>query len=1203
MEDYRLTQTGQEVQDILDGAAMQSDLTAEKERAELAEQTLQGNIDNEALARQQQDGTLDGKIDANTARIVSIEGKIPSGASTENKLATELYVNSSVATNTATFRGTYNLVSDLHLSIDATNEQIAYMLAATIATADNNDYCFVQFPTSAETPTEIRKIARFKYNGEAWGFEYDLNNSGFTSDQWAAINSGITSGNVAKLAALPTSVELTALLNGKQNTLTFDTAPTPGSTNPVTSGGIHTAIDNEKGARQNADTSLQQAIDGILALIPSAATALNQLADKLFVNSSIATNTATFRGTFNLVSDLHLAIDATHDQIATVLAASIATADNNDYCYVQIPTSATTPTEIAKTERYKFNGTAWAFEYDLNNSGFTANQWAAINSGITAALVTKLGDLPTATELANQFTAITNLIPSEATALNQLADKAYVLAQILAATPAFKGQFTTLADLQAVASPKAGDLGIVRTKDSDGYDVFTFYQYLNSTWNVFYTLAHHPQTKPATTGTTGDYPYNGMGRVVLPMNIKEIGGVTANYLEQSMMPTATGGNTIYVITHDYVLATDITIPANCVLEFDGGSVSGSHTLIGNNTRIEAGGYQIFGTGLVPTSGFVIPYIDIRWFGAKSDLNTEESVSGTDASAAIQRAIDWSYYNYCLPLYIEGAFYIGNTINCKDSLVLKGCRVPGRVLIHENGVTSPNDNRISTLYIKPGITAFNVTGRGDNANTAIINVQNIKITSVWGISEQHQWIGENTIFISDSACGGPSRPFIFMENEVSGIYKVIEFVKTGDTYEEHTCVGSICRNNVAGCCYFIYSGDGTYLMQLDIHDNVIEQNAKGFYIKKGLDISFNNNLLESNGECYVYIYHGRFSLKNCYFESQFGDFIVEGYSTNHSTISIQSYDYNNNGNYRLSLTGRYNLEAKTMIDAHIKISGIVKLLNTFDIPNTCIGDYACFSIPNPVLSKNIIPTSYVSIYNNRISTEYIFPGVTVGFRPQQSSLEGYTTVTASGGDLVSINFYKGAGNISARLRAGNTTAVDDISVDYDGGFKKVFFRVPSTFGNAAYGIWLRTPNSQDVPLVSNYYLANESQKTQNIGFNVFFSSENNYDFFVQDGSASSPVIYRVLLPKYSYTPFLFIAGNSTNVNSYMSGAIAGGGTNSNPTVFLNSGSVSSNYGKLYYDTTYLYIVAAYNCFFSTLGKMNLGIEKISELPSGVTEVTV
>ena len=162
--------------------------------------------------------------------------------------------------------------------------------------------------------------------------------------------------------------------------------------------------------QQQINTSFQAAIEGILALIPSAATALNQLADKAFVNSSIATDSATFRDTYNLVSDLSLAVDATHAQIATALLTAISTADNNDYAFVQIPTSADTPTEIRVTERYKFNGTAWAYEYDLNNSGFTAAQWAAINSGITLALVTKLGALPTASELAQALNGKQNTL-------------------------------------------------------------------------------------------------------------------------------------------------------------------------------------------------------------------------------------------------------------------------------------------------------------------------------------------------------------------------------------------------------------------------------------------------------------------------------------------------------------------------------------------------------------------------------------------------------------------------------------------------------------------------------------------------------------------------------------------------------------------------------------------------------------------------
>lgn len=441
MEKYNLTQTGQEVQNILNNATPQSNLAAEVERAQEAERLLGESIQQ------------------NADDIDALEAVVPSGATSDNKLATESYVNDAVATSSATFRGTFNLVSDLHLTLEATHANIATALVAAIATADNNDFAFVLIPVDAETPTVIGSIERYKFNGNDWAYEYTLNNSGFTQAQYDAINSGITSNDVNKLAALPTNAQLTTLLNGKQDTLTFDNVPTENSANPVKSGGVYSAIKDEEtrakaAEKANADDidaieekipssatssnqlatasdvdSLSSAIEAILLLIPSAASSLNQLADKAFVNSSIATATATFRGTYNLVNDLGLTISATHAQIATALGGAILTSNNNDYAFVQIPTSNAMPTEIAKTERYKFNGTAWEYEYDLNNSGFTADQWSAINSGITQALVTKLAALPTNAELTTELgtlisgiITINQKIPNAASQANKLVD-------------------------------------------------------------------------------------------------------------------------------------------------------------------------------------------------------------------------------------------------------------------------------------------------------------------------------------------------------------------------------------------------------------------------------------------------------------------------------------------------------------------------------------------------------------------------------------------------------------------------------------------------------------------------------------------------------------------------------------------------------------------------------------------------------------
>ena len=152
-------------------------------------------------------------------------------------------------------------------------------------------------------------------------------------------------------------------------------------------------------ARQGADADLQTLIDAILAKIPSAATAQNQLADKAFVNSSIASNTGS------LITD-----NGQPWQSLADLEAYSGTLNNNDYAFV-----VTTDGGNTVYNRYKYNASTqqWAFEYALNNSSFTAAQFAAINSGITDLLVAKLNGLPNATELATQIsTAITNALVS-----------------------------------------------------------------------------------------------------------------------------------------------------------------------------------------------------------------------------------------------------------------------------------------------------------------------------------------------------------------------------------------------------------------------------------------------------------------------------------------------------------------------------------------------------------------------------------------------------------------------------------------------------------------------------------------------------------------------------------------------------------------------------------------------------------------------
>lgn len=127
---------------------------------------------------------------------------------------------------------------------------------------------------------------------------------------------------------------------------------------------------------KNIDASLENKLErsDIVPIAPSIDAPSDQLAGAQataeFVNSSIATNTANFMGTFTSESEFP------------------AEATNNDYLFLD--TVDEEGNKIFKRYKYVESSAAWKYEYTLNNSSFTAAQWAAIQSGITSEIVSDI---------------------------------------------------------------------------------------------------------------------------------------------------------------------------------------------------------------------------------------------------------------------------------------------------------------------------------------------------------------------------------------------------------------------------------------------------------------------------------------------------------------------------------------------------------------------------------------------------------------------------------------------------------------------------------------------------------------------------------------------------------------------------------------------------------------------------------------------
>lgn len=124
---------------------------------------------------------------------------------------------------------------------------------------------------------------------------------------------------------------------------------------------------------------------------------------------------------------------------------------------------------------------------------------------------------------------------------------------------------------------------------------------------------------------------------------------------------------IFVIQYDYRLKEDIALPEGCILEFDGGSISGAHTLSGNNTVIQAGLIKIFNTDVSFNGTWNVKETYPEWFGAEGDnvnIDNTSSLNACTHSYLSHRVVFSKLYYISRPIYCcHGTLFTGTGKHC------------------------------------------------------------------------------------------------------------------------------------------------------------------------------------------------------------------------------------------------------------------------------------------------------------------------------------------------------------------------------------------------------------------------------------------------------------------------------------------------------------------------------------------------------------
>lgn len=269
-------------------------------------------------------------------------------------------------------------------------------------------------------------------------------------------------------------------------------------------------------------------------------------------------------------------------------------------------------------------------------------------------------------------------------------------------------------------------------------------------------------------------------------DLVETAAINGNVLTQAMLDFE---HTIYHIQYDYDLnGRTIEVPEGCVLQFEGGSLRNG-TLVGDNTKIEAGLIKIFDTNIVISGSWQVTETYPEWFGAKEDD------SSFDNAPIMKKAIEF-------------ANLIGTDVSCKAGKYhfLTPIIIDLYTIISIYGV---NQKRSKTGLGDYSGTVFYIHGDSFIKGNAVLPQTIIIQGTIKDITFLSENVYANSIFEAITC-----RQFVF---ESCRVNKFSSFVhgRISNVSKIHKCEFSYCKHLVD----YDYSADSA-IVDSDITDNYI-----------------------------------------------------------------------------------------------------------------------------------------------------------------------------------------------------------------------------------------------------------------------------------------------------------------------------------------------------------------------------------------------